>query len=90
MIRVDDKRDRQTSGVIVFKSIGKEDAFAHPLTSVPLTVATSERELRYKRFLRNFNQRGPVRGVGKKWQEFLRGEKKEQLIELIWKYFEGR
>ena len=46
MIRVDDKRDRQTSGVIVFKSIGKEDAFAHPLTSVPLTVATSERELR--------------------------------------------
>ena len=28
---------------------------------------------------------------GKKWQEFLRqGEHKEQLIELIWKYFEER
>ena len=50
------KEDCQAYGIIIAKSISKEEAFSHCVTSVPLSVATPEGELRQsdKASLRNF------------------------------------
>ena len=50
------KEDRQAFGVLVGKATTPEEAHSHPLTTVPLALATQERDLRQgsKATLRNY------------------------------------
>ena len=50
------KEDRQAFGCLVGKSTSPQEAHSHPLTSVPLAMATPHRDLRqgFKACFRNF------------------------------------
>ena len=50
------KEDRQAFGMLVGKTTTPEEAHSHPLTIVPLALATPERDLRQgsKATLRNY------------------------------------
>ena len=50
------KEDRQAFGMLVGKTTTPEEAHSHPLTTVPLALATPERDLRqgFKAALRNY------------------------------------
>ena len=39
------KEDKQAYGLLVGKAVSKEEAFSHPLTSFPLSIATTEGDL---------------------------------------------
>ena len=50
------KEEKQASGVLVGKAISPEETHSHPLTTVPLALATLERDLRQgtKSVFRNY------------------------------------